>query len=76
MKKQITEVLLASDKRKNVLLLLQEGPLKMETLLESLDTTRSALLPQIKILKENHLISKSQDTYELTTIGKLGRVRE
>ncbi|TGC07220.1 helix-turn-helix transcriptional regulator [Methanolobus halotolerans] len=71
MKKQITEVLLASDKRKNILLLLQEGPLKMETLFESLDTTRSALLPQIKILRENHLIFKSQDTYELTTIGKL-----
>jgi predicted transcriptional regulator len=71
MKMQITEVLLASNKRKNVLLLLQEGPQEMKTLLESLDTTRSALLPQIKILKQNSLISKSRDTYELTTIGKL-----
>lgn len=71
MKKKITDVLLASDKRKNVLLLLQEGPLEMETLLESLETTRTALLPQMKILMKHHLISKYRDTYELTTIGKL-----
>lgn len=45
----------------------------METLLESLDTNRTALLPQIKILRESHLISKDkrEDMYELTTIGKL-----
>jgi len=71
MKKKITDVLLASDKRKNVLLLLQDGPQEMEALLETLDTTRTALLPQIKILREKHLVSKSDDTYELTTIGKL-----
>ncbi len=71
MGKKITDVLLASDKRKNVLLLLQEGQMEMKALLELLDTSRPALLPQIKILRENHLISKSQDTYELTQIGKL-----
>ncbi|QLC49012.1 winged helix-turn-helix domain-containing protein [Methanolobus zinderi] len=71
MKKQITDVLLASEKRKNVLLLLQEGSQEMETLLEELDTSRTALLPQLKILRENHLIAKSDDSYELTTTGKL-----
>lgn len=52
-------------------MLLFDGPQEMETLLEELDTTRTALLPQIKILRENHLISKSDDSYELTTIGGL-----
>jgi len=43
----------------------------METLLSELDTTRPALLPQIKVLRESNLVSKSGDTYQLTTIGKL-----
>ena len=72
MKKPIVEVLLASEKRKNVLLLLMDGQKEMEVLLKSLKTTRTALLPQIKMLKESHLISKLDgDTYKLTTIGKL-----
>jgi predicted transcriptional regulator len=67
MKKPIIEILLSSEKRKKVLLLLQDGPREMETLLRSLNTTRTALLPQLKILKESHLISQSGDTYESTT---------
>ena len=71
MKKPIVEVLLSSEKRKNMLLLLLDGPKEMETILKSLNTNRTALLPQIKILIESHLISKYEDTYKLTTIGKL-----
>jgi predicted transcriptional regulator len=71
LKKPIVEVLLSSEKRKNVLLLLLDGPKEMETILKSLKTNRTALLPQIKILIESHLISKYGDTYKLTTIGKL-----
>jgi len=71
MKKPIVEVLLSSEKRKNMLLLLLDGPKEMETILKSLNTNRTALLPQIKILIESHLISKYADTYKLTTIGKL-----
>lgn len=54
-----------------MLLLLLDGPKEMEILLKSLKTTRAALLPQIRILKESHLITKDTDTYKLTTIGKL-----
>jgi predicted transcriptional regulator len=43
----------------------------MENLLISLDTTRQALLPQIKVLEEHHLVTHQRDTYELTPIGKL-----
>jgi predicted transcriptional regulator len=60
-----------SEKRKQVLLLLQDGAKEMGYLLESLDTTRQALLPQMKILEEHYLIDHYKDTYELTTIGKL-----
>lgn len=71
MKKTLIDVMFASEKRKNMLLLLHEGPQEMETILKSLKTTRSALLPQAKILKEHSLVTQSGDVYELTTIGKL-----
>lgn len=71
MKKQLIDVVFASDKRKNVLLLLKDGPEKMEDLLNSLETSRQALLPQIRILEEHNLVADSNDVYGLTTIGKL-----
>jgi len=60
-----------SGKRKGVLLLLKNGRMEMEEILRSLDTTRQALLPQMKVLEEHYLVDHYDDTYELTTIGKL-----
>jgi len=70
MKKPLLDVIFASEKRKQVLLLLQDGAKEMEAILNSLNTTRQALLPQMKVLEEHHLVSHYDDTYELTTIGK------
>ncbi|AFV25346.1 hypothetical protein Mpsy_3147 [Methanolobus psychrophilus R15] len=71
MTQSLLDVIFASEKRKNALLLLQDGPKEMEFLLKSLDTTRQALLPQIRILENHYLITHFHDVYELTTIGKL-----
>ncbi len=71
MKKPLLDVIFASDKRKNSLLLLQDGPKEMVTILNSLKTTRQALLPQVRILEEHQLVHHFGDKYELTTIGKL-----
>lgn len=71
MKKTLLDVVFRSDKRKNVLLLLQNKPQEMEILLKFLGTTRQGLLPQMRILEDHHLISHYDDTYKLTTIGKL-----
>ena len=71
MKKPLIDVLFMSEKRKQALLLLQDGAKEMEYLLKSLGTTRQALLPQIRILEEHHLVNHYDDTYELTTIGRL-----
>ncbi len=43
----------------------------METILETLKTKRSALLPQIKLMEEKHLLIKDDGVCELTTIGEL-----
>jgi predicted transcriptional regulator len=71
MKTSLLDVLFMSEKRKGVLLLLHEEPREMEFLIRSLETTRQALLPQVRILEKNHLVSHNRDIYELTTIGKL-----
>jgi predicted transcriptional regulator len=71
MKKPLLDVIFMSEKRKNALLLLQDGAQEMEYLLKSLNTTRQAFLPQIRILEEHHLVTHDKDIYELTTIGKL-----
>ncbi|MDG6245056.1 MAG: transcriptional regulator, partial [Methanolobus sp.] len=71
MTQPLINVIFASEKRKNTLVLLQDGPKEMEFLLSSLSTTRQALLPQIRILEDHYLIRDYQDVYELTTIGKL-----
>ncbi|TGC06996.1 helix-turn-helix transcriptional regulator [Methanolobus halotolerans] len=71
MKQTLLDVIFASEKRKEVLLLLNERPQEMGHLLKSLNTTRQALLPQIKILENHYLIFHQKDVYELTSIGKL-----
>jgi len=70
-KKPLLDVLFMSEKRKQALLLLRDSAKEMEYLLKSLGTTRQALLPQIRILEEHHLVNHYGDTYELTTIGRL-----
>lgn len=71
MKKPLLDVILASEKRKNVLLLLQGEAKEMSAILKSLRTSRQALLPQMRVLEDSFLVSHYEDTYELTTIGRL-----
>ncbi|TQD25868.1 winged helix-turn-helix domain-containing protein [Methanolobus vulcani] len=70
-KKQLIDVIFASEKRKNVLLTLKDGQKEMKILLEKLDTNRPALLLQIRILEDHALVYQSGDAYGLTTIGKI-----
>jgi predicted transcriptional regulator len=71
MKKRMLETIFASEKRKSLLLLLKDGPQEMDDVLLSINTTRQALLPQIKILVEHYLIDYYDSTCRLTRIGEL-----
>jgi predicted transcriptional regulator len=70
-KKQLIDVIFASEKRKNVLLMLKDSPQEMKNLLVELNTNRPALLPQIRILEKHSLVYQSGDSYGLTSIGKI-----
>ena len=71
MKLELINLLLFSDKRKNFLLLLAEGPKSIDEVLDLLQISRVSLLPQIKKLKEEELIVLEGDICRLSTIGNI-----
>lgn len=71
MKLQLVNILLFSDNRKNLLLLLAEGPRNSDEILDLLQVPRISLLPHIKKLKEEGLIVQKGDVYRLSIIGDI-----
>jgi predicted transcriptional regulator len=71
MSSSLCDTIWLSEKRKNLLLLLMEGPRDIEQIKTSLNVTSKAMMPQIKILKKQGLVLQKDDTYILSEIGKL-----
>ncbi len=71
MSSSLCDTIWLSEKRKNLLLLLKEGPRDIEQIKTSLNVTSKAMMPQIKILKKQELVLQKDDTYILSEIGKL-----
>ncbi|WP_319508614.1 winged helix-turn-helix domain-containing protein [uncultured Methanolobus sp.] len=71
MRRALIETITRSEKRKDVLMILQDGPVDMPVILKTLNESRPALLPQMKILEEGQLVIKEKDAYMLSKFGKL-----
>ncbi|MDW7731157.1 MAG: transcriptional regulator FilR1 domain-containing protein [Methanolobus sp.] len=71
MKTKLFELLGISEEKKNLLLLLNDGSKKKETIMESLGISRQALVPHVTLLEQNGLITRQDDSYGLTGIGKI-----
>lgn len=71
MENTLLDLILLSEKRKNVLLLLLEGPKDIETLKKALNASATAVQPQVKKLKEQHLVVQEKNLYKLSEIGKI-----
>jgi len=71
MSSSLCDTIWLSEKRKNLLLLLMEGPRDIDQIKTSLNVNSKAMMPQIKILKKQELILQEGDIYELSEIGKL-----
>lgn len=71
MSSSLCDTIWLSEKRKNLLLLLMEGPRDIEQIKTSLNVTSKAMMPQIKILKKQGLVLQKVDNYMLSEIGKL-----
>jgi predicted transcriptional regulator len=69
MNSPLHELIFLSEKRKNLLLFLKDGPKTISEIKESLNVGLVAILPQLKKLRENSLISKTGDIYSLAPLG-------
>ena len=56
---ELLNVISASDKRRNLLMLLNSGPQEWDDIKRILKVTSTGMLPQIKILEEEHLIEQN-----------------
>lgn len=65
----LMKILIDSEKRKNLLLLLRENSKTLDEIRESLKVTSSGIIPQIRIMEERHLIARTNGKYELTEMG-------
>lgn len=71
MRSSLITILLSSEKRTDLLLLLKEKPRTIEEINDELDTNSVAILPQIKKLKEFELVIHEDKIYDLSPLGKI-----
>jgi len=68
---ELLNVISASDKRRNLLILLNDGPKEWDAIKRILNVTSTGMLPQVKILEEEHLIIRDGRKFSLTPQGKV-----
>ena len=71
MESSLLDVLFLSEKRKNLLLLLLDGPKTIEEIKSTLDVRSSPIMTQIKILMKQDLIVENNRLYKLSSIGEI-----
>ncbi len=71
MKLALSDTIWISEKRRNLLLLLTEGPRDIDQIKAALNVNSRSMMPQVKILKDWDLISQDGDLYSLTDTGQV-----
>ncbi len=71
----LLDIACRSDKRKDLLLYLLEGPHNIDDIKFNLHVSSTGMLPQIKILKENGFIEQDEDNYTLSLLGRVAAVK-
>ncbi|WP_292380440.1 helix-turn-helix transcriptional regulator [Methanosarcina sp. UBA289] len=72
MKISLIDLAFLSEKRKDVLLLLEEGPKTGDEIKTALNVNSTSIMPQIKKLKEGRLIVQDdRNTYRLSEMGEI-----
>ncbi len=72
MKISLIDLAFLSEKRKDVLLLLEEGPKTGDEIKTALNVNSTSIMPQIKKLKEGRLIVQDdRNTYRLSGMGEI-----
>ncbi|MDD3248619.1 MAG: winged helix-turn-helix domain-containing protein [Methanosarcina sp.] len=71
MKQSLINLILFSNRRKELLFLLREEPKDIDTIKELLNVDAGAIQPHIKKMKDAHLILEEKKIYSLSEIGKI-----
>ena len=66
----LLSVISASEKRRNLLILLNSGPKEWDEIKNTLSVTSTGMLPQVKILEEERLIASGKN-FSLTPMGRV-----
>lgn len=67
----IINLVLTSEKRKQILLLLMDGPRSLTEFKDFFSVSTPEIIPRIKELQDNNLIVRNEDKYYLSPIGKV-----
>ncbi|MCQ1536261.1 winged helix-turn-helix domain-containing protein [Methanosarcina sp. KYL-1] len=78
MNNTLLELIFLSEKRKSLLLFLEENPKTMDEIRDSLGVSPVAILPQIKKLRDRNIVLKENDVYSLSPLGQsiTGKMRD
>ncbi|HHV24581.1 MAG: winged helix-turn-helix domain-containing protein [Methanosarcina sp.] len=71
MDKALIDLLFMSQKRKDLLLLLKNGEKTIEEIVDALNVNPTGMLPQIKKLKDEHLVLQEGREYRLTPLAEI-----
>ncbi|HIH74720.1 MAG TPA: winged helix-turn-helix domain-containing protein [Methanosarcina sp.] len=71
MENSYLDLVLFSEKRKKILLLLSEGPKSLEEIKSFFDAGPTSVQPQIKLLKDKYLLYQEDNKYKLTPVGEI-----
>lgn len=71
MDKALIDLLFMSQKRKDLLLLLRNGGKTTEEIVDILNVNPTGMLPQIKKLKDEHLVLQEDREYRLTPLAEI-----
>lgn len=71
MKQSLINLILFSDRRKDLLFLLKEEPKDIDTIKEILEVDAGSIQPHIKKIRDAHLITEKKKVYRLSEIGKI-----
>ncbi|MFA5294775.1 MAG: winged helix-turn-helix domain-containing protein [Methanoregulaceae archaeon] len=64
-------IITSSEKRKNLIILLNTGPKTWEEIRAVCKFPSAAIIPQIRILESGNVIIRQKGTYQLTTMGRI-----
>ena len=68
---QLIDTIFFSEKRKNLLMFLIEGPKTIDEIKTELNVSSSPIMAQIRVLLKDGLLVQKEDCYELSVKGKL-----